>query len=584
MAQLSTHPMDLVGLSGLQALTRGDARVRIGLVDGQVASQALTSMGANVQLLVRDDPQGSAASQTSAAAPDGHGTRIATLLIGGRYGLAPDCTLLVRPIFDERSGAADPPATAAQLAAGIRDCVGAGAQIINLSLEILGIQHGAGARLLLDALDHALASDVLVVAAAGNQRTIGGTALTRHPAVLGVAACGLDGRASDTTNLCRSIGERGLLAPGDIQIIDDDGSERCMTGTSIAAPFVTAAAALLCTLFPAMPMSKIRAALLGEVRPRRLVPPLLDAMLAYEILSRRTTNTMDENETSKRSSNGDGRIVAAGSTCGCQTCSTSAAGTTPTSPVYALGRVEVRFPTVALQKEYAQAVARGSLDGATDSRALNDTLARPENRYLVRQLCWVLNIEGLPTYILRPRESSDLDLLIAALRPTPRPNDIDVVIGIRGPLATPDLCNGLQVPIVLVDQIYSFDVDSLLSAIPKPADVPAEQFGPAAEELFHRIQQLADNAGALDEHRALNYLAVRYPAVYDQAAASFGRNQSLTAVETRASRLSGTRRILDVIFSFTGRVSDITEKFFVRVDVSEQFPFLVSKLAPYYDR
>jgi hypothetical protein len=30
--------------------------------------------------------------------------------------------------------------------------------------------------------------------------------------------------------------------------------------------------------------------------------------------------------------------------------------------------------------------------------------------------------------------------------------------------------------------------------------------------------------------------------------------------------------------------SDVTEKFFVRVDVTEEFPFLVTKLLPYYDR
>jgi hypothetical protein len=28
----------------------------------------------------------------------------------------------------------------------------------------------------------------------------------------------------------------------------------------------------------------------------------------------------------------------------------------------------------------------------------------------------------------------------------------------------------------------------------------------------------------------------------------------------------------------------LTEKVFVRVDVTEEFPFLVTKLAPYYDR
>ena len=99
-----------------------------------------------------------------------------------------------------------------------------------------------------------------------------------------------------------------------------------------------------------------------------------------------------------------------------------------------------------------------------------------------------------------------------------------------------------------------------------------------------RIMQMADNAGATDDHRALNYLAVRYPAIYATAAEAFGRNASLTAVDVRLSRLSGVRRVVDVIFSYTNRQTDVTEKFFVRVDVTEEFPLLVTRLSPYYDR
>jgi hypothetical protein len=104
------------------------------------------------------------------------------------------------------------------------------------------------------------------------------------------------------------------------------------------------------------------------------------------------------------------------------------------------------------------------------------------------------------------------------------------------------------------------------------------------EELLMRIMQMADNAGATDEHRALNYLAVRYPAIYAKAAEEFARDFSLTAVEVRLSPLSSIRRIVEVIFSYTNRNTDFTEKFFVRVDVTDEFPFLVTKLSPYYDR
>ena len=95
---------------------------------------------------------------------------------------------------------------------------------------------------------------------------------------------------------------------------------------------------------------------------------------------------------------------------------------------------------------------------------------------------------------------------------------------------------------------------------------------------------MTDNAGATDEHRALNYLAVRYPAIYEHSAAAYAADSALSAVEVRPSRLSGSRTILDVIFSYRHRQTDVIDKQYVRVDVTEQFPFLVTKLSPYYDR
>jgi hypothetical protein len=96
--------------------------------------------------------------------------------------------------------------------------------------------------------------------------------------------------------------------------------------------------------------------------------------------------------------------------------------------------------------------------------------------------------------------------------------------------------------------------------------------------------QMTDNAGATDEQRALNYLSVRYPAIYARAAESFAGNSSLSGVEVRPSPLSGTRNVVDCIFSYTNRNTEYTEKYFVRCDVTENFPFLVTKMPPYFDR
>ena len=259
-------------------------------------------------------------------------------------------------------------------------------------------------------------------------------------------------------------------------------------------------------------------------------------------------------------------------------------GLTALSFIYAVGRVEPRFPSLAIEKEYAQIIGRESTGGLTDRQTLREALSMRHNRYLVRQMCWVLIVGGLETYILQPRDPADFDLLVGALRPEPSLKDIDVVVGLQGPLAPPEMCGGLMVPVVLFDQVYSFDRDSLILSIPRRERTSERKFGPAAEELLDRLLQATDNAGASDEHRAFNYLALRYHAIYEKAVEMFEHDFSLSAIENRPSPLSSIRRIVEVIFSFRHRKTDFTEKFYVRVDVTDEFPFLVTKLSPYYDR
>ncbi|HEU5407124.1 MAG TPA: hypothetical protein VFU48_05120 [Nitrospira sp.] len=266
----------------------------------------------------------------------------------------------------------------------------------------------------------------------------------------------------------------------------------------------------------------------------------------------------------------------------CPTCAGMAS--MPASYVYAVGQIEARFSRLSVEKEFAQATGRAETAGQTDQQVFYNVLSKPENRYLARQLCWVLVIQGLETYLLKPRDPRDFDRSVEAIRPQPSPLDLDVVIGTRGPIAPLELCNGLMVPIVVTDQVYSFDREALIKAIPRPEKMTGKQFDAAAGEVLDRILRMTDNAGATDEHRVLNYLAMRYRGVYAKAAEQFARDFSLNGVYVQPSLLSGTRKIVEAIFAYTNRNTDYTEKFCVRCDVTEEFPFLVTKLSPYYDR
>jgi len=291
---------------------------------------------------------------------------------------------------------------------------------------------------------------------------------------------------------------------------------------------------------------------------------------------------------------------AMGKTFGCsgskeeESCSCSSRGGNKMMPitlptfVYAIGKVDIRFPNKSVEMELAQATGRRTAEettGLTHQEVMYRSLTDQNNRYISRQVCYVLTIEGLETYILVPSDPLDIDRLAQALRSVPGDlRDIDVIIGRRGPIASPDMCNGLMIPIVYVDQIYSFDRDDLIKSIPKRKGENEDQMKKTSIAIFNHIVQIADNAGTTDEHRAINYLSVRYDEIYHRTQSMQDENYSFTAVDVRLSRLSGTRKIVDVIFTYENRTNRAIQQWFTRVDVTEEFPFLVNPMQQYFER
>jgi subtilisin family serine protease len=165
--------------------------------------------------------------------------------------------------------------------------VSAGANVINLSAALIqpSLQRE---RELEQALDHAARRGVLVVAAAGNQGMVGSSALTRHPWVIPVTGCDLQGRPTRQSNLGTSIGRYGLTAPSENIVSIGIGSRAgIFSGTSAAAPFVTGTIALLWSEFPGASAAQIKSAVTrpnGHGR-RTISPPLLDAWAAYVAMS-----------------------------------------------------------------------------------------------------------------------------------------------------------------------------------------------------------------------------------------------------------------------------------------------------------
>jgi subtilisin family serine protease len=282
--------IDLVRLRPLMDRTTGSPEVRIGLIDGPVDLDHPHLQSARVRAV---SPALNIACGDTVTEACTHGTLVAGVLVGerssGAPAICPGCTLLVRPIFLEKRSVHrnSTAASVEEVAAAIVEAIDAGARILNLSAALIEPSTRAERRMH-EALDYAAQRGAIVVAAAGNQATLGSSAITRHPWVIPVIASDLSGKPTLESNLSHSAGKRGVAAPGEgIKSLAPNASIRDFAGTSAAVPFVAGAIALLWSLLPGATAGQLRHAVsrCGGKQRSSVVPPLLDGADAYQLLS-----------------------------------------------------------------------------------------------------------------------------------------------------------------------------------------------------------------------------------------------------------------------------------------------------------
>ncbi|MEU9099356.1 type VII secretion-associated serine protease mycosin [Streptomyces sp. NPDC048361] len=175
----------------------------------------------------------------------GHGTKVAGIIAArpakgtGFVGLAPDATII--PI---QQNDADGHGTADTLADAIRYAIGAGANVINISQDTAKAVEPAGT--LRQAVEAALAQQIVVVASAGNDG-LGGNVKQTYPASFpGVLAVAASDRNNERAAFSQSGAFVGVAAPGVDMVSTVPGGGHCAdSGTSFSAPYVAGVAALI---------------------------------------------------------------------------------------------------------------------------------------------------------------------------------------------------------------------------------------------------------------------------------------------------------------------------------------------------
>ncbi|MBF0276000.1 MAG: S8 family serine peptidase, partial [Nitrospinae bacterium] len=390
--------------------------------------------------------------------------------------------------------------------------------------------------------------------------------------------------------------------------LSSTGGATRMTGTSMAAPFVTGTLALLWSLYPETSAQLMRDAVLRlQKRNNQLFPPLLNGEQALwnlklllkkskPIRNRQKMNYVQtKTVTPQRIRAGifpqeDVTTLPQGSSG-----ATTIPNTTPEvneepigieettsystiGYIYAVGSLSAVFPNDGLMQEFNRIVSVTNTSGS-GNKLLFTILSNDKYRYIAEEMQWVMEINNVKTYSVTPRGSAILDEMIESLKKEMGVTSYQVVIGPRSPMGAINTSGSEQLPTVICEQLYNFTLNEFVNNIVTETKVDQD----VVAGLFQQMLQKTDNSGATDEDRAINYIALRYLNIYQMADGLANKENnnkplSLDSIAGEPARAMGMRKIVDVVFEYKECGSDNIIWKIVKVDTTGLFPFLVKEV------
>lgn len=610
----------------------GSEEITIAVLDGEVRTTHDSLRKARLEFIgARPVDTGSASGSAIQ-----HGTAIASLLFGqpgsDAIGFAWRCRGLVRPIY--REGAAGVvPASQEELARAIREVIAAGADIINISGgEMAGDRAISPA--LAKALSEAEEADVLVVAATGNDGCDCAHFPAAAPTVLAVGAVDVDGMILPGSNWGSHYAAHGIVAQGaGIAAAQSGGTVFHPQGTSMATAIVSGAAALLMSAglqagkrfgaaavrqaliagaqpasdpdasrflagridlagalaqllptFSSQPLQKKEEVIMTQITPTDAQLPEI-APSAMAAAAEMTAQIMPAAETVPAQAARLPTREGAGlepSTEDCPTCPKS--GTDDGKLVYALGTLSYDLGSDTRRRSLTTSLDEKSL---YDPAALLKDLKKASNAYLAESITWILSVDEVPMYAVRPGgafAAEGYKQLLALL--DDQLNEGAERVSLPGVLdGHVMLASGLILPVVVPEfrGMYSWTTTELTKSL--LAGVSADNLAEREEAIGNFLERVyfeVRNPGLTAPDRALNFAATQAYQIERVFERALQNNLQLDGIEVGKSPIARPGSdSWDVKLSFFNpmrRLEEARMLFRFTVDVSDVIPVMVGKV------
>lgn len=282
--------------------------------------------------------------------------------------------------------------------------------------------------------------------------------------------------------------------------------------------------------------------------------------------------------------------------------------------VYAVGTLQARFPSLSVEKEFFQALPSPSTGGSTSDGGISfdvsdevgllqlnlsqnltgnlyTVLSQAENFYIAREMCWSLtNTDGNEIYSIIPASNQRLNELIGAIKPDTNGNLQNYIItgGMKAGFVNPSCMNG-DAPVVMLVNLLPASTEQIVSKVTQQDNSVNATY---LQGLVDEILSLNANDGMTDHDRALNYVLYNNMDIYLRSyqhlynSNNNGPNPSGYQLVNIRTEWGGStaRKIVRIILDYQGIDSGATQSWYSSVDVTGQFPFLLTGYSRYLQR